>query len=234
MMPEDRRYDLIGIGLYTVPEAARLTRVSRARIRRWLLGYAKTAHDERCAYPAVWQSELAPINGMVALSFADLMEVRFIDAFRRAGVSWRTIRLAAERATMLFNRNHPFSTQRFRSDGKSIFAELVRETGEKMLLELARSQFAFEQILSPSLYTGLDFSVHDEVVRWWPMPRRKGIVIDPQRSFGQPIVTKEGVPTLILKSAYDVEQDINTVADWFEVAPKSVKDAIAFERQLAA
>jgi uncharacterized protein (DUF433 family) len=231
-MLEDRRYDLIGVGLYTVPEAARLTRVSRARIRRWLLGYAKTGHHEQRAYSAVWRSDLAPIDGMVALSFADLMEVRFIDAFRRAGVSWRTIRRAAERATMLFNRNHPFSTQRFRSDGKSIFAELVKETGEKVLLDLARSQFAFEQIISPSLYTGLDFSVHDEVIRWWPMPRRKGIVIDPQRSFGQPIVAKEGVPTLILKRAYDVEQNVKAVADWFEVSPKAVKDAIAFEKQL--
>ena len=30
---------LVGVGLYTVPEAARLTKVPSPTIRRWLFGY---------------------------------------------------------------------------------------------------------------------------------------------------------------------------------------------------
>jgi uncharacterized protein (DUF433 family) len=49
------------------------------------------------------------------------------------------------------------------------------------------------------------------------------------RSFGQPIVSREGVPTSILAQAFEIEQSVEVVADWYEVDPVSVQDAIAFE-----
>jgi uncharacterized protein (DUF433 family) len=58
--------------------------------------------------------------------------------------------------------------------------------------------------------------------------------VDPLRSFGQPIVSKEGVPTAVLARAFHVEQSIASVARWFEVSKRAVKQATEFESQLAA
>jgi hypothetical protein len=52
--------------------------------------------------------------GLPALDFADLIEVRFLDAFLQHGVSWWTIRTAAERVRELLGRHHPFHLARSR------------------------------------------------------------------------------------------------------------------------
>src|ERR1700738_1282000 len=111
----------IGVGLYTVPQARRLTGVPGARIRRWLRGYEHGGRDERRRSHPVWHVQLEPADGQLALGFLDLMEVRFVDAFLKAGLSLAKIRRAAHLAKDLVGCDHPFSTQKFRTAGKRIF-----------------------------------------------------------------------------------------------------------------
>lgn len=226
-------YHIIGVGIYSVPEAAKLTGVSAARIRRWLKGYSFKLKDEVHPMPPVWEAQLPPIDGELALGFLDLVEVRFVDAFLKRGVSWHTLRLAARQTKELFDTSHPFSTKRFKTDGRGIFVEIVQETKEKSLLDIVKSQYAFEKVVAPGL-AGLEFAGSGESVRWWPLYRNRRVVIDPARAFGKPILDKEGVPTSILAQAYRVEQSIERVAHWYEVDPRSVRAAIQFEEKLAA
>ncbi|HYO13020.1 MAG TPA: DUF433 domain-containing protein [Thermoanaerobaculia bacterium] len=212
---------LLGVGIYTVPEAARLTRVKPARIRRWL------SEDQA-------RTSLPVIEGSPALSFRDLIEVRFVDSFRSHGVGWKVIRLAAERAAELLQDPHPFSTKRFRTDGSRIFAEIMANTGEELLLDLVQSQYGFTQILSPYLYEGLEFSDSDGAIRWFPLAGSRRVVIDPTIAFGQPVVHPEAVPTGILAKAVQVEGSVGRVARWYMVDPQSVRDAVEYEERLAA
>lgn len=224
---------LTGVGIYTVPDAARLTGVTESRIRRWIRGYTYSYRSHLHQSPPVWKRQLPSVGGSLALGFLDLMEVRFVNAFRDHGVSWKTLRLAAERARRLFDATHPFSTKRFTTDGRSIFAELRAETGEASLVDVVRSQYAFRQVLAPYLH-GVEYDEESIVIRWWPLGQKRRVVIDPRRSLGQPIVQPEGVPTSILASAYRREEDVNVVAEWYAVSARSVKDAIDFEGRLAA
>jgi uncharacterized protein (DUF433 family) len=222
-----RSQSLLGVGIYTVPEAARLTQVAPSRIRRWLSG-------GRDGSAAIWRHDLPRIDGSLALSFRDLIEVRFVDAFRRHGVSWPVLRRAAERAAEILKDSHPFSTKRFKTDGRRIFAEIVSETGEELLLDLVKSQYGFRQVLGPYLYEGLEFSDADSVLRWFPLPGSHRVVLDPAVSFGQPIVDPEAVPTSILARAVQVEGSVDRVARWYMVDTKAVRDAVRYEEQLAA
>jgi uncharacterized protein (DUF433 family) len=226
--------ELVGVGLYGVPEAARLSNVSAGRIRRWLKGYVYHHADEDRVSPAVWEPQLPILEGTVGLSFLDLMEVRFVDAFLQAGVSWRTIRLAAQRAREILDLDHPFSTRRFQTDGHSIFAEVLRESGEHQLLDLAKNQYAFRRVISPSLYSGMDFDLMDRAARWWPMGKGRGVVVDPSRQFGQPIVSEGSIPTAVLADAVKAEGSVSAAARWYDVPEAMIRDAVAFERQLAA
>jgi uncharacterized protein (DUF433 family) len=222
----------IGTGIYSVTEAASLTKVSASRIRRWLRGYRYTTSREERVSPAVWRPQLGEIAGCLALGFRDLLEVRFVSAFLDRGVTWKTLRRAGQTATTLFGTSHPFSTQRFKTDGRGVFADICDESGEKTLLELAKQQRYFEQVISPYL-KGVDFAA-DEPVRWWPLGRSRRVVLDPQRSFGQPIVAERGVPTSILASAWRTAASLHDVVHWFAVDERSVRDAIEFEEKLAA
>ena len=231
-MLENPRF--IGRGIYSVADAARLTKVSRGRASRWLRGYTyRSGEDFRESGP-VWRSDLPPVDGQLALSFLDLIEVRFVDAFLKNGVPWKTIRSAAINAMEYFGQGHPLSNKRFKTDGQSIFLEVVRSTGDVDLLDMAKNQYAFRRVISPSLYTGLDFSESNVAVRWWPLGQRRRIVIDPNRSFGRPIISKSGVPTGVIAAAVRTEGSVSRVAKWFEIDQVSAKAAMAFEERLAA
>jgi uncharacterized protein (DUF433 family) len=230
----DRSTTLLGKGLYSVADAARLTGVSTGRIHRWLEGYSYAVGGEQHHSDPVFPHDLPLIQDRRALSFQDLLEVRFIDAFRKHGLSWKTIRLSAQRASEILSTNHPFSTKKFQTDGKTILAELGIENRAPDLLDLVRNQYAMKPVLFRYLYAGLDFVADDTVARWWPLPRKRSVVIDPQRSFGQPIVATEGVPTQILARAYEVERSEQFVASLYEVSLRSVRDALEYEGLLAA
>src|SRR5262245_60731080 len=108
---------LIGVGIYTVSEAVWLTNVSPARIRRWMLGYDFQVGDKKRSSAPVWTPDLPKIDDSLALSFRDLIEVRFVDYFLRHGVSWNMLREAAAYASQEVGSSHPFSTSKFKTDG---------------------------------------------------------------------------------------------------------------------
>jgi len=220
-------------GIYTVPDAARLTGVSTGRIRRWLRGYRYTSRQKAYASPALWHGQWEPIGHSLALGFLDLIEIRFVDAFLKAGVSWAMLRKAREKAHAMFKVSHPFCTNHFVTDGREIFVELHRETGEPSLLEIVKKQQVFAQIIKPFLKE-LEFEEESGVIRWWPLGDKRLVVLDPTRNFGRPIVAPHGVPTETLSNAVKASGSVAEVTRWFEVAEREVRDAVEYEQRLAA
>lgn len=70
-------------------------------------------------------------------------------------------------------------------------------------------------------------------IRRWPPGRSKGVVVDPQRQFGQPIDDATGVPTGVLAEAAKAEGSEVAAAKRF-MPLASVHRAVAFELQHAA
>jgi uncharacterized protein (DUF433 family) len=236
LLPMDGRgaFSLVGRGVYTVAEAARLTDVPPLRIRRWTQGYDYTYKLSVHFSPPVVAADLPRINGVIGLDFGDLQEIRFLNAFRNRGVGMHALRIAAARAKEMLGRPHPLSTQTFRTDGRTVLADVVSATGDRVLLDLVKNQFAFEQVLAPHLYMGVVFNRMDEPSAWWPLGLDRQVVIDPERAFGAPIVTDSGVPTRVLWGAFKAEGSIEFVSRCFDVDEESVTDAIEFEDRLAA
>jgi len=226
---------LTGIGLYTFHEAARLTGIPVRDLRRWLDGYAYRNKATRHAVPVapLWETELAEAD-VDGISFHDLLEVRFVRAFRQHGVSLQTIRLASRKARELFALRHPFTSRRFQTDGRTIFASTIQESGETELLDLVKSQYAFQKLIEPSLYRGIEFGADDAAARWYPTLRSKAVVLDPEIAFGKPIVTDGAIRTSILAEAFRAEGDKQLVARLYEVPVASVEAAVAFEKRLVA
>ncbi len=222
--------NLLNAGLYTVPDAARLTRISTGKIRRWLKGYDFKSGERIHHSEAVWQGELKPIENKLTLSFRDLLELRFVDAFICAGVSWRTMRRAHAKARQELDTSHPFCSNRIFTDGRSILLRQGEEDSDQALINLANDQVEFARIVNP-LEKELDFSGADVV--WWPLGKDRQIVIDPRRNFGQPSVVKSGVPTAVLARSTKANSSQEIVARWYEVHPDEVRDAVEFEEALA-
>lgn len=172
-------------------------------------------------------SQLGRVGSQAVLEFADLIEVRFLEHFRNHGVSWRAIRIAADRARRLLNDPHPFLTTRFRTDGRHLFAEMGTETSDPVLLDLVHNEYRFHQIIEEYLIKDLDYD-ENGLFRWHPIGRRRRVLVDRRVRFGSPIVY-EGVPTSVLANAAQAEGSIHAAAQWYEVSEASVRDAVRFE-----
>lgn len=223
-------FRLIGRGIYSMREAHRLTGVPIRRIRRWTRGYHFQSNGKRRFSPPVVATDIPTGLSPSAITFADLLEVQFLNAFRERGVSWGAIRIASQRAVELLQLRHPFSSRRFSTDGRTILAELVNEAGDQVLLDLVRNQYELRRLIDRYLHGEIDFGSEDEPVRWWPVRGSNRIVIDPRRALGAPVVNVEGVPTRVLARAAAVEESIEIVAALFDVEPESVAEAVEFER----
>jgi uncharacterized protein (DUF433 family) len=235
--------DVMGRGVYGAAEAIRLINfrrqpsaarqsISPQTIRRWLRGYDYFAGDDKRHSEPLWVPDYANDDDTIELSFRDLIELRFVKAFRDVGLGLRTVRECFMRAVEVVHDTRPFSTQRFRTDGKTIFLEITDKVQEGELLDLRRRQNVFHHLVAPSLHD-LEFDA-DIVARWFPLGMSRNVVIDPARSFGRPIVTNGSVPTEILNQAVEIEGSLERVAKLYEVPLGAVRDAVAFQKQLAA
>jgi uncharacterized protein (DUF433 family) len=221
-----------GTGSYTAPEAARLLGTSARNISRWIAGYSFRHKGEKRAMPPLWQSQLVMIDDHLEIGFRDLIELRFVKAFVDAGVGLLAIRNCLEYARECAKDERPFSTRRFQTDGKTIFLESIERFGETKLLDLKKHQYVFKQIIERT-FKDLDIE-DDAVARWRPFNGKQSIVIDPNRSFGQPIAAKTGIPTVALAEAVTAEGSVERVARLYEVTPTVVRDAMKFEQSLKA
>lgn len=216
-----------GIGIYTAPEAARMVGMRPATLRRWLLGYD---HDAKREDP-LWRPQYDPgENDGVLLGFRDLVEARIVNALRARKIGLPTIRVCMERARNIVGQDRPFSTSEFKTDGKTIFLEITRDLDEPQLIDLRRSQGVFNRVVAPSL-ADLEFGP-DGAQRWWLLHGKKTIVADPGRAFGQPITAEHGMTTARVAEAVEAEGSIAKVATLYELKPRLIRDALAYEQTL--
>lgn len=224
---QHRARDLVGIGLYTPAEAGRLLRIAPAKITRWLRGHE--ANGKR--YEPLWQPQVDLGEEGIFLGFRDLQEVRVASTFIAQGLSAQRVRQAVELARDLVGDARPLSTARFRSDGRTVFLQVVEEDGQTKLIDLFRKQFAFRDILERSL-TNLDYDEAGIPAVWWPLGRAKSVKIDPARSFGQPIEAETAVPVEALVTAVEAEGSPEAAARVWDVPVRAVKRALVFQREL--
>ena len=119
--------ELVGVGLYTPAEAARLLRIPAGKIARWLRGHEVKGKW----YDRLWRPQVDLADGKIYLGFRDLMEMRTAHAFMQVGLSAIMVRRAIDEARNLTDDERPLSTKKFFTDGRSIFLEIVDESGDQ-------------------------------------------------------------------------------------------------------
>ena len=223
---------LIGSGIYTIPEAARLAGLDVRTARRWFEGRSETRGMASVRYaPIIQPAHAGTIEG--AVSFLDLIELRLVDAFRRHGVSLQHIRDVSAAAREVLGSEHPFASRKLLTDGRKVFARIATRGNEPELIDLAHRQLVLRQVIEPSLFAGLTFDEQGRAQSWAPAAGRKRVVLDPARQFGAPILKSVGVPTSVMFNAFKAEGgDARRVAALYEVSAADVNAAVDFESSL--
>jgi uncharacterized protein (DUF433 family) len=217
--------DYVGVGIFTVPDAARLSGVAASRLRRWVYGRGGAA---------VIEPQLPAEAGREALGFYNLIEILFIQDLARQHVGFGAIRKLIQRARNQLKDAHPFATRRLHVSGRELFLETATETGDRHLLNLTSGNFAMLEVLEHAFQRSITFGgPGDHASEWRPYPSLDRIVIDPARKFGRPIDRETGMLTEILAASLIAERgDVDRVARLWEVPAEAVRQAAEFEVNL--
>lgn len=219
--------DLSQTGIYSVREAARLIGAPMQKVRAWVDGWPRTAA------PPVIHNDLGWVDGRLAFSFANLMELRFVAFFAAADVSILEIRSIMDEVRALIHKPHPFATDIvFETDGSKIVADIVRKSGVD-LYDLRSRNYEMGVVVYKSLKQGVVYDPRGDAQAWFP--RRllaPNVIVHPKLAFGRPVLKRSGIPTEAIADAMRAEGDIETVAALFEITTKRAQEAVAFEANL--
>ena len=235
---------LLGKGVYSVPEAARIIHADARSVHRWVSGYH--THTSNRFSPRILTSESASDHGQEILTFQQLIELLFVKLFRDHSVSMPTIRAAAQRASGTFKTVYPFAFAGLRTDGRDIFhlteEDVIRAAGDeepitkrRIAEDLKNGQTVIVEFAEP-YFQKIDYDKM-EAAKYWPLGKDRSVVIDPHRACGTPIDNCTRVPTNTIYSMYRGTrrrpgERAEVISKWFEVSIESVRDAIAFEESL--
>jgi uncharacterized protein (DUF433 family) len=173
-------------------------------------------------------------KGSRTISFLDLIEMRFIEAFRRQGVPMQTLRRAAARARSDWSVAHPFalSKARYLTDRRKVFAQVAQQEGDRLTWDMASGQHEMWEVIESTIAKGVEFDpTSDLAKRWTPLPGDfPDVSIDPAVAFGKPALTAERVPTAALHRMWKAEGgNINRVASAYEIGADAVLAAVRYE-----
>lgn len=232
MMPADSTSpsaatDLLSSGVYWLSEVRSLAGVSPEVSRRYVRDYKGRR--------GLWGGGAQRLERRYYATFRDLMELRFVNAFRIAGVSWRRILRAAEYAGWRFGTDYPFSHRRFQTDGADVFD--YNDSGPEQVSRTG--QMAFATIIGPSLFNPVQY-IDDTPARWYPAEEwgldsvGRDVMIDPGFSFGAPVVSERRIPTDTLYRNFVAEgRSAAATARSYMISENAVGQAVAFEEELA-
>ena len=223
----DSRFDL---GLYALPEAARLARVPRQTLRNWVVGYR---------YPSMGgsiraQPVIQPTIGAQAtsLSFVNLVEALTLAGFREMGVPLQRVRNALEYATKVLEVEHLLASERILSDGLDLFWEFQERSHESHLVNISQGgQKVFPEAVGRYLRE-VEWGDDSFATRWWPGARRAregSVVVDPNRAFGAPVLAGTGVRTEDVFSRFSAGESIAQLSEEYGLPISQVESAIRLE-----
>lgn len=215
---------ILGQGVYTPREAARLVGRTPQQVLRWTRG---SGTDE-----PLWHAHYQFLEDSTEISFLDLVEVRVVASMRNAGISMQAIRFAMCLAQEKYGIERPLASQNFKTDGRSILMDAIEQDGEYVSLSPKfPGQKVFKDIVDQSL-SDLEYE-EDLAARWRPAEYR-AVVIDPKRFFGDPLLDEFGISTHTIYTEFNEFGDFPYLASIYEIPTYAIKQAVAFERSLSA
>ncbi len=212
--------ETLGVGLYSVTEAARLLQTPRRTLSRWVEGYVGALRSGPKRYRPVLERDEQSL-----LSFGDLVELMYVRGFRRAGVGLEDLRRTAAKYRAEWETPYPLATKRFATDGRQLLIDLGGDWTNALS---GQRQLFFDAIGRQLIHVG------DLASEWRPLGADRAVVLNPGRSFGKPIDDQSGTRTSVLASALETGEDAESVSWWYGTTPNGVRDAAEFESLLAS
>jgi len=228
-----QRLDTRNLPAYSYVDAARYLKIPVDTLRSWVRGRSyQTSQGKRFSEPLI----RLPGEDAKALSFINLVEAHVLRAIRvEHRVRLDQIRIALNFISQELGYAHPLVREDLlKTDGQSIYVEHL-----EMLLDASkRGQIAIRETLEIYL-TRIEVDEQGIAARLFPFlhhNRRddpKVIVIDPNISFGRPVIAGTGIPTQVLADRYEAGDSVELLAMDYASDRSLIQTAIDYELKAA-
>lgn len=166
----------------------------------------------------------------------NLVEIHVLDAIRRKyNISLEKVRIAVHYLSRQFPSKHPLADQEFATDGLNLFVEKFSQ-----LINISQDgQLAMREIIQAHLER-IERDMAGIPVRLYPFTRKrdsqepKAVVIDPQISFGRPVLAGTGIATAVVAERYKAGESMDALADDYGLERLKIEEAIRCELQVEA
>jgi uncharacterized protein (DUF433 family) len=232
-MNVDQRPSINDQPAYLAVEVARMLIVPASTIKAWSFGQKHL--DGR---PGRFRAVIAPADARRRLlSFANLCELHVLAGIRRRHkVSLPTVRASLAFVGKELKVERPLIAQQFLTDGIDLF---INHAGQ--LLNTNTRQQGWRGDFENALLR-IEWNPQGAPVRLFPFTRSsrelsgqpRAVVIDPNLSFGRPVLARAGVTTDVVQDRFNAGDSPDEMAEDYGVDTSDIPEAIRFERTLAA
>lgn len=221
--------------LYTVAEAARFLGVPPTTFSNWARGYTATFPDRNPVIGQPIVTAIAADRYYPAVPFVGLTEAMIVAAFRSAGVSLQHIRKAVSVLEREIGIEHALASKRLFTDGASILYDYAERDDEgELLTHVVTQQRVFAEVVRDYLRR-ITYGQDGWPVRLVsPITSRDIVVVDPKRSFGQPIFIRGGIRVEDVLDRIRADERLQEVAEDMGVPLEDVEAVLSAELRRAA
>lgn len=234
MAKEDIRFD---VPLYTVTEAARFLGVQPRTFANWSRGYKTTFATRPAVIGKPIVTAVAADRHYPSIPFVGLAEGMVIAAFRKAGVSMQHIRAAVAILEKEIGIAHALASRRLYTDGAKVLFDYAERQNDKELAGLTvvlSRQRVFAEVVKDYL-TRIEYGTDDWAERLVsPATPGHTVVVDPTRSFGQPIFAHGAVRVEDVIDRWRAGEPLADVAQDFGVPIGDIEDYLRVAVPVAA
>lgn len=234
----DLRFDT---PLYTLAEAARFVGVPATTFSNWAKGYVRRSPDRKPVVGAPMLSVVGGAGAQLSVPFVALAEGMVLAAIRRSGVPMQRIRPALLALQDSIGVEHALASQRLYSDGAEVLYDFARTNADspaassaRELVVLRSGQRVFADVVADYLQR-IEYAP-DGYAELLHLPgyRRQQVVVDPRRSFGQPIFTSGGAKVEDVLDRFQAGESLPDLAEDFGVPLDELEDAVRVASRRAA
>jgi uncharacterized protein (DUF433 family) len=212
----------IGLGIFTVPDIARVLNLKYYKVERLLNDYWDKRFANELGARYSWSDGKSR-----AVSFHTLVEFYMFYQLKEAGVSSQNILKAHEVLSAKFNTPFPFATSGIIKKVGAAGSKVVFKKSKEQILDLDfTGQLNLQFIVD--FIKKLDFDQNELASRLWPLGKQKAVVVDPHHQFGQPTVAGTNILTITIYNMYLSKDPIPFIAATYGLKEAAVKDAIDF------
>jgi len=225
--------DLLDRPVYGFGQVDYILSLTSGTARRWIDGYQRGGR----AYDPVVR---VASTGGESVTWGEFVETRLLSGYRDAGVPLIRMRPAVERLRDELNTPYPLASARtwLAPDGRELVRRIQDEVGlEKRLSIVVRTgqgMFDWSREADDCLRSA-DWSTQGadaEVRTLRPVADISEVLIDPLRSFGEPVV--RGVRTDIIAELVRAGDTPDMIAELYELPRSTVDAAVRYELLRAA